>query len=42
MIAEQLAMEAIPFIVVVDQKGRIAGKNLRDQKLIDKVNELLK
>ena len=42
MIAEQLGIEAIPFIVVVDQKGRIAGKNLRDQKLIDKVNELLK
>lgn len=41
-IAERLGIEAIPFIVVVDQKGRIAGKNLRDQKLIDKVSELLK
>ncbi|MEI3421686.1 MAG: hypothetical protein V8R91_11905 [Butyricimonas faecihominis] len=42
MIAEQLGIEAIPFIVVVDQEGKIAGKNLRDRKLIDKVNELLK
>ena len=41
-IAERLGIEAIPFIVVVDQEGKIAGKNLRDQKLIDKVNELLK
>lgn len=41
-IAERLGIEAIPFIVVVDQEGRIAGKNLRDQKLIDKVSELLK
>lgn len=41
-IAKQLGIEAIPFIVVVDQEGKIAGKNLRNKKLVDKINELLK
>ena len=41
-IAKQLGIEAIPFIVLVDRKGKIAAKNLRDQKLVNKINELLK
>lgn len=41
-IVKQLGIEAIPFIVVVDQDGKIAGKNLRDEKLTGKINELLK
>lgn len=41
-IAKQLGIEAIPFIVLVDREGKIAAKNLRDQKLVDKINELLK
>lgn len=41
-IAKLLGIDSIPFIVIVDQEGKIAGKNLRDQQLIDKINELLK
>ena len=41
-LAKQLGIEAIPFIVVVNKEGKIAGKNLRDQALIDKINEALR
>lgn len=40
-LVKQLGIEGIPFIVVVDKEGRIAGKNLRDRALIDKINEVL-
>lgn len=41
-LAKQLGIETIPFIVVVDKNGKIAGKNLRDTRLTDKINESLK
>lgn len=41
-LAKQLGIEAIPFIVVVDKAGKIAGKNLRDKALIAQINESLK
>lgn len=41
-IAKQLGIKAIPFIVLIDQEGKIVAKNLRGQKLMDKINGLLK
>ena len=31
----------IPYILVLDQEGRIVGKNLRGQKLMDKLEEMV-
>lgn len=40
-ICKTLGFKAIPFIVVLDREGRIAGKNLRGQKLRERVLELM-
>lgn len=32
----------IPYILVLDQEGRIVGKNLRDKALMDKLEEMVK
>ena len=31
----------IPYILVLDQEGRIVGKNLRDKALMDKLEEMV-
>lgn len=37
----QYQFSGIPYILVLDQEGRIVGKNLRGQALTDKLNELV-
>ena len=40
-ITKDYAISAIPFIIVIDQKGKIAVRNLHDYKLENAIKELL-
>ena len=40
-ITKDYAISAIPFIIVIDQKGNIAVRNLHDYKLENAIKELL-
>jgi hypothetical protein len=39
-VKELYQFSAIPFIVVIDREGKIVGKNLRGQILLNKLEEL--
>lgn len=40
-VASRWAVDGFPEVYVIDQEGRVAGVNLRDEKLKAKVAELL-
>lgn len=40
-VCKSLCIEAIPFIIVIDKEGKIAGKGLRGKALAEKVEQLL-